>query len=1470
MTVQIAHVSSPELFAGSDDDPRQLLRVELTRSTGDGALSVRVAGDGVSGTADLPPGDGPIRVEVPLDIASALRTQYGAEVEATVTVQADGVDAASDSGTVVIAEPGWTMVMVSHFHYDPVWWNTQAAYTTSWDLQGPDGTTRPVYTHNAFSLVDAHLKLALRDPAYCFVLAELDYLKPYFDTFPENRAVLRRLIAEGRVEIIGGTYNEPNTNLTGAETTIRNIVYGIGYQRDILGGDPQNAWQLDVFGHDPQFPGYLAKAGLTGSAWARGPFHQWGPLRQAWGDPKSGTAAVMQFHSEFEWISPSGDGVLTHYMPDHYGPGWELQHAPSVEAAGDTAYNLFVILKTVAATRNALLPVGGDYAPPNNWITAVHHDWNARYAWPKFVCGTTKHFMDRVRAELAETGRRPSPQSRDMNPIYTGKDVSYIDTKQAQRAAEVAAVDAEKLGTYADLLGLGRFAEASLDKVWRQLAYGAHHDAITGSESDQVYIDLVTGWREAHDLADAARTASLEAFAAQIDTSAFGAQAVVVTNTLSFTRTDLVTVQVPAGSWRIVDDAGVDVPSVVEGDKLTFLADSVPSLGWRTYQLASGTGSSGTAGSWGAASDTPVVENEFFSVTVDPSRGGGVSSIVDNRTGRQVLKGLGNELRVYEEYPDHPRFGEGPWHLTPSGPVVGSGGAPAKVFTQAGPLGSRVVSRGEVDGISYEAVVTLYNGLDRVEFATRILDHAQSDRLVRVKFPADVPGALPLSEVAGAVVGRGFGLIDVDSAQAPWTLDNPANTWFGLGTTARVELTDAAGNHIGTRPIAVAEIVVPDDSEPAEVRELVVALARVGVTATTSLASGSRYGSLQVDSNLPDLRILIGTAASLLEGDGVESSPAQHSAGAAESGQEAGALSPTDSDIAGGGELPAAGAGTAAASAAEGGAVFVPARTALAEVWQPNADVRDVRAIPALVLPTRAAVDAAVAELAEARITATVAGDGVIEEFEDRTVALLTYGLPGFAVDASGALHASLMRSCSGWPSGIWIDPPRRSAPDGSAFQLQHWTHEFRYALASGEGDWRKLQLPSRGQEFSSPLLAATTTAHDGTLPATHSLLQVSPERDVLVSALKPAGNPIAHGSGVPADPREGVTIRLIEASGLGATATVSSALPITGAHHADLLENPGAPIEVADGNFTVDLPGSAVDTFVLTVDGAAKANPAVLGQAGELAQPSYARYWLHNRGPAQMGFLPVSMSVSPTVARTAGKPFEISMVIANQYADSPAEGLLTIELPDGWTTDQSDRSLRLEPGGYVRHLANVSPPENCEPGQYFVAARVLTRTDELAGGAGVTAVEDVVTVFVGESPELTAALGFGMPPTEPPDHGAGAVEGEPGRPTGLTVTPSTQDLRLSPGTAETLELEFANNTSSEIRAELQLASPYGTWSWLPEPVRLVVVPPKSSVTVAVPVEAPADATPAHAWVLPKVMWFGRAQYAPTVRLEIQ
>ncbi|MFD2355790.1 hypothetical protein ACFSTC_50735 [Nonomuraea ferruginea] len=339
-----------------------------------------------------------------------------------------------------------------------------------------------------------------------------------------------------------------------------------------------------------------------------------------------------------------------------------MDSAPTLEAAMAAVYELYRSLKPVAATRNILLPVGTDYTPPNKWVTEIHRAWNARYVWPRFVCGTPRDFLDAVRTEISAL----SPQSRDMNPIYTGKDVSYIDTKQAQRAAEVAALDAERLSALAALLGLGRYPHTALDKVWRQLAYGAHHDAITGSESDQVYIDLLTGWREAYDLAADARDRALDALMGQV---AVDGRSVVVTNTLPFARDGLVRVRLGPG-LRVADPAGVEIPAVSEHGTLTFTARDVPATGWRTYRIVEG-----RADPWQDLPGT-TIENERWRIVADPARGGALASVTDLATGRELLTGLGNELRLYEEYPQHPDMGEGPWHLMPTGSSLGSGDAP--------------------------------------------------------------------------------------------------------------------------------------------------------------------------------------------------------------------------------------------------------------------------------------------------------------------------------------------------------------------------------------------------------------------------------------------------------------------------------------------------------------------------------------------------------------------------------------------------------------------------------------------------------------------------------------------------------------------------------------------------------------------------------------------------------------------------
>ncbi|HEV3066244.1 MAG TPA: glycoside hydrolase family 38 C-terminal domain-containing protein, partial [Streptosporangiaceae bacterium] len=1248
----------------------------------------------------------------------------------TVIAEAPGIRA-EQAGEITAAEPGWTIWMVCHFHYDPVWWNTQGGFTQAGlAMPGEDGTLPDVRT--AFELVRLHLDAARDDPDYKFVLAEVDYLKPYFDAHPEDRVELRDLIAAGRAELVGGAYNEPNTNLTSAESTIRNIIYGLGHQRDVLGADPSVAWALDAFGHDPGYPGLMAAAGMTGSAWARGPFHQWGPWRTV------GDNGRMQFPSEFEWISPDGQGLLTSYMANHYGAGWVIHQAADAGAARAEALAQFELLAPVAATRNVLLPVGADHVIPARWATAVHRDFAARYAWPRCVTGLPREFFAAVRAEAVERGLWLTPQTRDMNPVYPGKDVSYIDTKQAQRAAEVAVSDGERLATLAWLAGADYPAE-SLDKAWRQLVFGAHHDAITGTESDQVYLDLLGGWREAYERGDVVREAAAGFLASLVRTrrsyaaDAAGGdpsrRAVVVFNTLSWPRAGLASrtleFAAPGPAWlALTGETGAELPFLAEGIRrhpghglasvrITFRAQ-VPALGYRTYWVsgAAGPGSpggtgSGAGGSWAPVPGT-VIGNEALEAEADPARGGALTRLLDRRTGTELLRGLGNELVLTQEYPAHPRWGEGPWLLCPAGPGTGSGDRPAEVAAERCPIGSRLVARFSLGDLRITQETILWNGAGQAEFRTHVDGSIGQDRLLRVRFPARVPGGLPVFQCATAVVGRPFGVADMDVAEDAFTLDNPACEWFGLSSAARVR----AGGH--TWAAGVAEVIVPGEGAAGEgdgpgdgaggwragVRALLAALASTGVTATCSRAGGPRYGALDLDSNLPDFRIAVG-------GPDVNPWTARLLA----------ALGPETDAL------------TARLSGPGGARAWVPAARPRAEVFTASADVRGDRDLPVLIV-SGADLTAAVADLtrdlADAVIDAELAGGGPQDGAgpHDRllgthSIALLNRGTPSSLVTPDGTLHIALARASSAWPAGVWIDGTRRTVPDGSSFAWQHWSHEFRYALAAGTGDWRDAGLVVAGQEYNHDLLACATGQHDGALPATASLGEVStPGRTrpaALLSALKPRGNPLA--SGLPGRPRRdaGVTIRLRDAGGLpaGAVAQVRLLPGITAAHVTGLTENGDGPgVEVAAGSALVPVPPAGLVTVAAmpaaggpagtvvpretVVPGGAGAPSAGPAPDAEPAQPVFTRYWLHGKGPAPAGNLPVTVHLSPgrvtlddpRPGAQAG-PGRLCLSVACGPAGGAGE--VTLDVPPGLAVAGPDDSpagpLRyaLAAGGYAR-----------------------------------------------------------------------------------------------------------------------------------------------------------------------------------------
>ncbi len=449
----------------------------------------------------------------------------------------------------------------------------------------------------------------------------------------------------------------------------------------------------------------------------------------------------------------------------------------------------------------------------------------------------------------------------------------------------------------------------------------------------------------------------------------------------------------------------------------------MPALGYRTYRLAPGR--PGQPGHGWQPEDGATIENERFAVTADPARGGALTSIRDKLLDTELLPAgaVGNELLLQDEYASHPRWGEGPWLLSTKGPGRGSSGTSARVQAQRCPAGSRLIAEFTDGDLRITQETVLWDGAGRIEFRTHVDGSIGQDRLLRVRFPADVPGGLPVYQTATAVIGRPPGVTGTDVAEHWFTLDNPAHEWFGVGSTARVAVRGGDGREV-MQAIGVAEVIPPlfPNGAPAElgasVRALVAALAGQGVTATCSRPDGPRYGAIDLDSNLPDFRVALGRAD--------------------ENPFTAEVLAAADPACAKQFEELLQLTGSAR--------LWVRAARGREEAFAPGADVRGTLDLPVLLVAgggpggLAEAIGALTDDLADSVIAAEGAAG---QPLADRTVALLNRGTPGCLVTPDGTLNISLMRSCSAWPCGVWIDGDRRTAPDGSSFAWQHWSHTF-------------------------------------------------------------------------------------------------------------------------------------------------------------------------------------------------------------------------------------------------------------------------------------------------------------------------------------------------------------------------------------------------------------------------------------------
>ena len=431
----------------------------------------------------------------------------------------------------------------------------------------------------------------------------------------------------------------------------------------------------------------------------------------------------------------------------------------------------------------------------------------------------------------------------------------------------------------------------------------------------------------------------------------------------------------------------------------------------------------------------------------------------------------------------------------------------------------------------------------------------------------------------------------------------------------------------------------------------------------------------------------------------------------------------------------------------------------------------------------------------------------------------------------------------------MWIDPqPRRTAPDGSNFQLQHWTHTFDYALASGDGDWRSAAVPARSAEFSHPLLAVIgTVSAAGGLPSWGSLLEIEPEGSVQLAALKAAGNPLASGSSQPVNPTESVAIRLVETEGATTDVAITSGLRrVSSASRVDLLEQPRLRQHIASEGLT--LHGYEIATVLarLNMPQLLDADHTQLAPEVEAAQPLYARYWLHNRGPAPLGGLPAVAHLHPqTTVAEPNDEVVLRLTAASNCADSALHGTVRLVCPPGWTASPARLPFVLPSGEHLEADIELTLPPDTQPGLYPIRAQLAVAGDnaEVMPASWRQVVEDVAVVSVGT-------------PSEDNDL-AYLVDGP-------------KDVEVAAGERARLTVTVGTAAGASLAVEAHLISPWGTWEWTGPAAQGSVLPSGESVDIGFDVAPPPWVQPGEWWALVRLGCAGRLVYSPVVKVTVR
>lgn len=483
--------------------------------------------------------------------------------------------------------------MIGNAHIDPVW---------LW--QWPEGYQEVRATFQ--SAIDRMNEY----PEFVFTCDSVCYLAWVEESDPALFAAIGKRIAEGRWQVVGGWWVEPDCNLPSGESFARQALYAQRYLHERFGITATVGANLDPFGHNASLPQLLRKSGMDSYVFLRpGPHELTLPGPYFW------------------WQSPDGSRVLAYRIPFEYG-----------SPPRDLGSHLDKSLAQLPPAEPELMifyGVGNHGGGPTRANLDSIRRLDGAGGLPALRCSSPRDFFDRLVARGADI----SCYAAELQHHAVGCYSAHSGVKQWNRRAENLLLRAEKWAAVASVVTGVPYPLHQFGEAWKLVLFNQFHDILAGTAIAAAYEDSRDQYGHASSIAASAFNRAVQSVSRRIDILPEPDMVpLVVFNPHPWRLVADVEFEFgrfPAVEPRAVDDAGAVVPvqcsrsaATMEGwrRRLVIAAD-VPPLGYRVYRIYPADGSVAAAVLAPAvpaavvAATATTLENDFLALEIDSETG---------------------------------------------------------------------------------------------------------------------------------------------------------------------------------------------------------------------------------------------------------------------------------------------------------------------------------------------------------------------------------------------------------------------------------------------------------------------------------------------------------------------------------------------------------------------------------------------------------------------------------------------------------------------------------------------------------------------------------------------------------------------------------------------------------------------------------------------------------------------------------